>query len=103
MKWVGITGGMACGKSTVSHILRQKGYTVIEADQVAHLALKKDSPTYLSLVQYFGTGILGVDGAISRTLLAKEVFQDKEKLSFLESIVHPFVRNYVLKKEMSGL
>lgn len=97
MLWIGLTGGLGTGKTTAGQILVELGASVVNADQVAHGALKSDSPFFKDLVQHFGPDIL-VQGEIDRSLLGKKVFQNEEELRFLESKVHPFVQQKVREK-----
>ena len=89
---VGLTGGLASGKSFVGGALERLGCKLIEADKLGHEVLLPDGPAYSSVVREFGRGILGPDGAIDRKRLALEVFAKKERLLLLNSLVHPEVR-----------
>jgi dephospho-CoA kinase len=89
---VGLTGGLASGKSFVGGALERLGCKLIEADKLGHEVLLPDGPAYSSVVREFGRGILGPDGAIDRKRLALEVFSKKERLLLLNSLVHPEVR-----------
>lgn len=92
MKWVAITGGIACGKSTVSEILKQKNFSVIDSDQLAHQALAEDPDCFQSVVDAMGQQLVGPDGSLDRRKLGALVFADPQKLRVLESIVHPWIR-----------
>lgn len=97
---LGLTGGIASGKSTVSDMLRELGYTVIDADVEARLAVKKGEPAYEKIINTFGEEILLEDGEIDRQRLGSIIFHDKEKRQALNNIVHPAVRrNMTSKKE----
>ncbi|MDP8260543.1 MAG: dephospho-CoA kinase [Candidatus Gygaella obscura] len=86
----GVTGGFACGKSTVSKMFRDLGAKLIDADKIAHVLL--DSPKLKrSLVSYFGKDILTRQKKISRKKLANIVFSKPNSLRFLNSVVHPEV------------
>jgi len=98
MKWIGLTGGIACGKSEVARLLVRSGVPVVQADQVAHRAFAPESPTYLKVVKAFGPGVLDPTGGIDRGLLGAKVFADSEARSQLEALVHPFVQAEVLKE-----
>lgn len=95
MKWIGLTGGIATGKSTVAGLFRKKGVPVIDADIIAHQALVASSPVFAKLVSTFGTDIVGPQGDIDRARLGKKIFQDKKWRLQLDNIVHPFVREHV--------
>ena len=89
---IGLTGGVAAGKSTVARMLREKyGAQVVDADQLAHQVMAKSTPTYQKIVAHFGRQFLRPDGEIDRTKLAELVFHEPEKLRQLEALVHPEV------------
>ena len=87
---IGVTGGVASGKSTVAAEFARHGCAVIDADAIAHEALDKED-IKAKLVQSFGGGILDGTGTIERSKLAAVVFADADKLRMLNSIVHPYV------------
>ena len=84
---VGLTGGIACGKSTVLEIFAALGAQILHADLVAHQLMLPGQPTYDRIVAAFGTGILAVDGTIARPKLAAVAFPDR--IAELNAIVHP--------------
>ena len=88
---VGLTGGLASGKSFVGAALQQLGCKLIEADALGHIVLMPGGPAYGSVVKEFGPGILNPAGSIDRKRLALEVFANKERLGVLNSLVHPEV------------
>ncbi|MBU1863510.1 MAG: dephospho-CoA kinase [Candidatus Omnitrophica bacterium] len=88
---VGLTGGVATGKTTIAYLFKQFGAHVICCDQVAHKALRKKSPSYRAIVKQFGKGILDTHKKISRKKLASVIFNNKKKRKDLEAIIHPFV------------
>ncbi len=88
---VGLTGGIACGKSTVVAILRELGCLVLEADPLAHRVQQPGQPAYEEVLREFGRGILAADGAIDRKKLGPIVFADPAKRGRLNQIVHPHV------------
>ena len=90
---VGLTGGIACGKSTVANIFVALGAHLIDFDKLAHEAQEPGKPAWKEIVKYFGKGILNQDDTINRNRLAQIVFTDKKKLETLNSIVHPLVFN----------
>lgn len=89
MEVIGLTGGIASGKSTVSSILKSLGAYVIDADVVSREIMLKGSQTYNKLVSKFGKEILKDDGEIDRKKLGNLVFADKQKLKELNAITHP--------------
>ncbi|MDK2807247.1 dephospho-CoA kinase [Thermoanaerobacterium thermosaccharolyticum] len=89
MEVIGLTGGIASGKSTVSSILRNLGAFIIDADIVSREIMIKGTKTYNILVNEFGKEILRKDGEIDRKKLGNLVFADKQKLNRLNEITHP--------------
>jgi dephospho-CoA kinase len=89
---VGLTGGIASGKSTVSRILASLGAPVIDADRLVRQAYQPGSPTVAAIVRAFGDSVLRGDGSIDRAALASVVFADEAARRRLEAIVHPTVR-----------
>lgn len=87
---VGLTGGIACGKSTVGKIFSDLGAHVIEADTIAHELYRPGGPVYAELVQKFGAEIVGPNGEIDRPRLASAAF-DRGRVEELNRIVHPAV------------
>lgn len=92
---IAITGGIASGKSSVCNLLRLYGYSIIDADKIAHNALSvlKDE-----VILEFGTEILDSNVDIDRKKLGAIVFFDDKKRKKLEGILHPFIRNEILQK-----
>jgi len=92
MKYViGLTGNIGSGKSTVLGMLQQLGAKVVDADDLVHQAMAKDTPVWQSLVDTFGRAILDEHGDIDRHKVGSIVFEDPEALRRLEEIVHPAV------------
>ena len=89
---VGLTGGIATGKSTIGRIFQTLGATVLDADEIAHRMIQKGAPAYGPVVERFGDRILREDGSIDRSRLGQIVFSDSESRSRLESILHPLIR-----------
>jgi dephospho-CoA kinase len=88
---VGLTGGIASGKSTVAKMFVEKGAYLIDFDDLAHFVEEPDRPAWKAIVDCFGSDILNEDRTINRVELGLIVFADHEKLSLLNSIVHPAV------------
>ncbi|MBF0287637.1 MAG: dephospho-CoA kinase [SAR324 cluster bacterium] len=93
---IGITGGIASGKSRVSAYLRDQGFYVIDADKLGHRVLDPHQRSYKQIVDVFGSRILDDDGAINRKRLGHIVFNDHQKLSQLNQISHPVVWEMIL-------
>jgi len=92
---VGVTGGIACGKSEVGRILEGMGYRICDADHVAHALMTKGSAVFDDVLAFFGDRILSGDGEISRSALGAIVFEDPEKRARLNELVHPAVRRFL--------
>jgi dephospho-CoA kinase len=88
---VGLTGGIASGKSTVARMLTDLGATVIDADAIVHELQAPGSPLLAEIVEAFGPQILTADGALDRAALGALVFSDRGARERLEGIVHPKV------------
>lgn len=91
MIWVGLTGGIASGKSTVSRLFREAGAFVIDADEIAHAVIRKGAPAYAAVVEAFGAAILDKKGEIDRKRLGEIVFNDARRRERLNQLVHPHV------------
>jgi dephospho-CoA kinase len=89
---VGLTGGLASGKSSVGRALAELGCRVINNDELGHQVLEIGGEAYADVAREFGAGILKPDAAIDRSRLGAVVFQDPERLSKLNELVHPPVR-----------
>lgn len=97
-KIIGITGGIASGKSTVSDILRKKGYTVIDADDISREVTSIGEPAYEKIHEYFGDDILREDLSIDRKKLGSIIFGDEEKRKKLNEMVHPEVYKKMIQE-----
>ena len=95
---IGLTGGIASGKSTVLQHLRQAGYSVIDADKLGHKVLEHGNPGYNKVVKCFGNEILNPDGSVNRTALGGIVFVNAEKLQQLNEISHPIIAEMIQKE-----
>ena len=91
MQVIGLTGGIATGKSTVCAILENAGAVIIDADRIARKLVKKNLPAYRQIVDTFGKSILLPGGEINRTALGDLIFNDPRKKQLLNKIVHPQV------------
>jgi dephospho-CoA kinase len=98
----GLTGGIASGKSEVSHRLAGLGAVVIDADAVAREVVEPGTPGLAEIVQVFGAAVLGPDGALDRPRLGEIVFSDAGLREKLNAIVHPLVSERMLDEERSA-
>lgn len=89
---IGLTGGIASGKSTVSNMFKEMDITVIDADVEARLAVEKGEPAYQKIVAEFGQDILLANDEIDRQKLGSIIFHNAEKRQLLNGITHPEVR-----------
>ncbi len=89
---VGLTGGLASGKSFVGHALEELGCVLIQADELGHKVIEPGGEAYAGVIQEFGREILNRDGTVDRRRLAAEVFGQPERLQKLNALVHPPVR-----------
>jgi len=89
---VGLTGGVASGKTAVSQILREEGAYLIDADQIARELVQPHTVTWNELIRIFGKEILQEDGSIHRKRLAAKVFSDPEQRNLLNQILHPRIK-----------
>lgn len=88
---IGLTGGIASGKSTVAQFLKSFGYAVIDADLVGHQLLLPGTPSYQTVVERFGPLILNQDQMIDRRALGTLVFADSSERHWLEALLHPMI------------
>ena len=89
---IGLTGGIASGKSTVADLLAARGAVVIDADRLAREVVEPGTPGLAAVVRRFGTGVLAPDGSLDRPALGRLVFADPGLRRDLEAILHPAVR-----------
>jgi len=87
---VGLTGGVACGKTTVAGMMRERGAHVVLADEVAHQLMRPGEPVYYEVVRHFGSDIVAIDSSIDRKKLAEAAF-GSGRVKELNQIVHPAV------------
>ena len=100
-KIIGLTGGIATGKTTVSNILRQAGIPVIDADEVARQVQTPDSVGLTRIVKVFGPQVLLATGELNRPALAKIVFNNKEALKKLDDLLQPLIHDKILARAIA--
>ena len=88
---IGLTGGISTGKSTVSKMIIDKGYSLIDADKVAREVVEINKPAYIKIVEEFGEKILLDDKSIDRKALGKIIFSNREYRERLNTIIHPYI------------
>lgn len=89
---IGLTGGVATGKSSVARFFARRGVPVIDADQIARDVVLPESPAFKKIIAEFGPEVLTQDGVLDRKRLGTMVFSNTEKRRLLESILHPEIR-----------
>lgn len=100
---IGLTGGIATGKSTASNIFKEKGFMVIDADEIAQNILSYLTPAYNEVVEYFGESILLEDGSIDRQALGDLIFSDEEKREKLNNITHRRILEEIIRQRDRAL
>ena len=95
---IGLTGGIACGKTTIAKIFQNLGAIIIDLDSMSHQLLKNDPLIYEKLLYSFGCGILNEKGEIDRKKLGRLVFDNPDYLNVLNRIVHPPLIQITLEK-----
>ncbi|SFQ06194.1 dephospho-CoA kinase [Salibacterium halotolerans] len=96
---IGLTGGIASGKSFISDALHQHGFPVIDADQTAREVVEPGEKAYEQILEQFGIEILEVDGTLNRKKLADRIFADDNQRRMLNQIMHPAIRQRILQKK----
>ena len=95
---VGLTGQTGAGKSTVSKIFAENGFSIINADNIARLVVEKGTKCLNEIIELFGSHILNSDGSLNRKALADIVFSDKKKLEMLNTITYPYITGEILNQ-----
>jgi dephospho-CoA kinase len=95
---IGLTGGIACGKSTVSELLTRRGAILIDADQLAREVVEPGAPALAEVVREFGESVLHEDGSLNRKKLGQVIFEDPAKRKTLEGLLHPSIRRLMLAR-----
>lgn len=98
MRVIGLTGGIASGKTTVSNLFKISGVSVIDADLVARQVVEKGTDGLTALVNRFGEGILNTDGTLNRTVLGKRMFSDEAIRSEVNDILQPLIRQEITSR-----
>lgn len=98
MQRIGLTGGIASGKSAVAEMLRGMGFHVIDADSLGHTLIEPGQSAYEEITREFGPGVTQPDGRIDRSKLGAIVFAEPKKLERLNAIVHPRVETEMLRQ-----
>lgn len=100
---IGLTGSIATGKSAVSRMLKQKGYPIVDADEISRLVVEPGSLVLDQIEEVFGPDLLLADGTLNREMLGKLIFNDEEMRKKLNGIIHPAVRKEMLRQKEEWL
>ncbi|WP_207694289.1 dephospho-CoA kinase [Enterococcus sp. DIV0212c] len=95
---LGLTGGIATGKSTVVAVFKSLGFPIVDADIIAREVVEPGTPGLAEIVSAFGSDILNVDGSLNRKQLGQLIFSNKEKRQLLNKILSPFIKKAILKE-----
>ncbi|MCI3923954.1 dephospho-CoA kinase [Paenibacillus sp. TRM 82003] len=95
---VGLTGGIACGKSTVSKMFKARGAHIVDADRIARDVVMPGQPALSLVAEAFGDAVIAADGSLDRSRLGSIVFGDAEARKRLESILHPRIREEMARQ-----
>lgn len=95
---IGLTGSIASGKSTISAMLKEKGYPIIDADLVARLVVKPGTSNLREIQRTFGNEVMNEDGTLNRDSLGKLIFDDPAKRKQLNDLMHPAIRSEMLRQ-----
>ena len=98
MRIIGLTGGIASGKSTVSRILQSMGAVAIDADAIAHELAEPGAPLYEAYITHWGAGILTPEGTLDRRKIGDIVFADEDERRWLDDVSHPLLYREVQRR-----
>lgn len=98
MKIIGLTGGIASGKSTVTKYLRQQGYTVVDCDKIAWELAEPDCSIWQVYFARYGSKVINPDRSLNRQAVADIVFRDKKELDAINSLVHPLIKDEMMSQ-----
>jgi len=98
MKVIGLTGGIASGKSTISKLLKEKGAVIIDADKIARDLMQPGKDAWCEVISHFGERILKSGGDINRKKLGEIVFHDESQLEVLNNITHPRIKKEIINQ-----
>jgi dephospho-CoA kinase len=96
---IGLTGSIASGKSTVSNMLKEKGYPIVDADKIARQVVEPGTPVIKEIAEHFGDEVLNEDGSLNREKLGERIFKSEEERKKLNSIIHPAIRNEMIRQK----
>lgn len=100
---IGLTGSIATGKSTVSRMMKKKGYPIVDADEIARLVVEPGSAVLKEIAAVFGDGLICADGTLDREKLGARIFTSEEDRLKLNGIMHPAVRSEMIRQKQRWL
>lgn len=100
---IGLTGSIASGKSTISEMLKEKGYPIVDADKIARLVVEPGTPSIQAIQKTFGREVLHEDGSLNREVLGRRIFGNEEERNKLNAIMHPAIRAEMMKQKETHL
>ncbi|QUW22687.1 dephospho-CoA kinase [Sporosarcina sp. Marseille-Q4063] len=96
---VGLTGSIASGKSTVSEMLQEKGFPIVDADKIARQVVEPGTSVIQEISEHFGDGVLNEDGSLNREKLGERIFKNEDERNKLNAIIHPAIRNEMIRQK----
>tara|TARA_B110000444_G_scaffold259988_1_gene305453 strand:- start:954 stop:1562 length:609 start_codon:yes stop_codon:yes gene_type:complete len=95
---IGVTGGIGCGKTTVTERFAKRGITIVDADIISRIVVEPGTTALNAITNHFGEGLISVDGRLDRAALRQTVFEDKQERNWLESLLHPLINEEILRQ-----
>jgi dephospho-CoA kinase len=96
---IGLTGSIASGKSTVSEMLQEKGFPIVDADKIARQVVEPGTSVIKEIGEHFGDEVLNEDGSLNREILGERIFRNEAERNKLNSIIHPAIRNEMIRQK----
>lgn len=96
---IGLTGSIASGKSTVSQMLRELGFPIVDADKIARLVVEPGTPVIREIVKVFGEEVIHEDGSLNREKLGELIFSNSDERDKLNKIIHPAIRREMIRQK----
>lgn len=100
---IGLTGSIASGKSTVANMLKDRGYPIVDSDEIARLVVEPGSPVLKEIEAEFGPQSIKEDGTMDRAAVGRLVFNDHQKRERLNAIIHPAIRKELIAQKEAHL
>ena len=100
---IGLTGSIASGKSTVANMLKERGYPIVDSDEIARLVVEPGSPVLKEIEKAFGEESIRADGTMNREAVGKIVFSHADKREQLNALIHPAIRKELIAQKEAHL